>query len=825
MKLKGRISTLLLLGILALIVAFVGVTCVNQNIEMLGTEANLTALRIESGDVTDTASKVADPIPASVMDKEDLTANDLYGLDYDQPGTTIGWADIRVRNKETGKINGRLRPTVSKGARAQWGIGTRSTRPDLFYDTRVPATLDNDEYIYIRVASEDGETVNYYRFYAKLLSWTTNLQYIRITRKLADGSPDLVNPPREGKAGSNIHGKSAGASSWDKILGMPSDAQNTDGTPKFYTPLTFSIAQKEGQNVVVDVVTFDPNATVKYAVADNETTEPTNFKPTDQPLELEDQKYLYVEVTAENTLDKEYFRFTVSVGRLANIASLKFNGKDGKDVDIYGLGLPQTDWDTVGPGEYKTADQPQAGFGIKLVPDDPDAKIVYEKIANDAAGQPAAFSSTATIRFDNPQTLAIKVTSANSAVTMFYKVRVTNLAANILEHPKSAWYYSDKVVGGVSAEGNKPVVPLTVKLDRNPSGPLPYEYQWYEADSWYGIYGRHGTSIDEKNNIATVNGGPGQYFYLVQGDELPYSLKPDGYEAADWAKAPRAFNTWPSGTSDYYWADYNKGGEPMAWSLTGETGPSYLPPINWEDETITFYPGATTAETSYPIKPVPPKVNFFSGSTNESRYYWVKVTDPNNGLVVVSERALILTETEPKMDHFIFDLATLPKKNIVPFTKEGTAYDNIYKIDVKNYPFPADFNDKVEKFQVCIAHAQYFLPDGRPWTQNWTHGNFHMGMDDGSLIWYQNNMGANGGAIPLQAPHSSQGGLIKKPDWIGFTPSGDPAKGLPPPINAAGDLPKGIYSMNQDKYPAGVAQGYFAAFIELLEVRFQTPPP
>jgi hypothetical protein len=100
-----------------------------------------------------------------------------------------------------------------------------------------------------------------------------------------------------------------------------------------------------------------------------------------------------------------------------------------------------------------------------------------------------------------------------------------------------------------------------------------------------------------------------------------------------------------------------------------------------------------------------------------------------------------------------------------------------------------------------------------------------MGMDDGSLIWYQNNMGANGGAIPLQAPHSQQGGLSQKPDWIGFTPSGDPAKGLPRPVNAAGDLPKGIYSMAAtDPYPAGVAQGYFAAFIELLEVRFQTAP-
>jgi len=180
------------------------------------------------------------------------------------------------------------------------------------------------------------------------------------------------------------------------------------------------------------------------------------------------------------------------------------------------------------------------------------------------------------------------------------------------------------------------------------------------------------------------------------------------------------------------------------------------------------------------------------------------------------------------MDHFIFDLSILPKKNLIPFTKNGTAEDNVYKIDLKNYPFPADFEDKVSNYQICIAHAQYFLPDGRPWTQNWTHGNLHFGTDKGyqDLEWWHNNMGANGGSIPLQAPHSSKGGLTVKPDWIGMTPSGDPAKGLPPPVNkATGALPKGIYSMNAtDPYPAGVAQGYFAGFIELLEVRFSTAP-
>jgi len=816
MKIKTKTPVLLLM---VMVIAFAFIACVDQNVKLLGTEAELKVFKIESSGttvVTDTAAKVALPIPSSLMDKPDLSADDLYGVDYDQEGTNIGWVDIRVRNKETDKITGRLRPVVSQGAQAQWGIGTRTNRPYVFYDTRVPVTLDSREYIYVRVTSEDSKITNYYRFDANLLSWTTNLQYININN-------------REGKAGASVDGVSKGGSAWNKA-----------------SECSLSIGLQEGQNALVVPTTFDPKATVKYCVMANDTTEPTDFTPSDERLNISDQNFLYVEVTAENTLDKEYFKFKVSVGRIATIASFKLapDTNAAHDIDVYGLGLPQSTWATVGLGEYKTADQPAAGYTIKLVLDDPDASVVWEKIANDKAPEPATFNSAAKIRFDNSkdtanpgetisQSLAIKIKSANNVVTMYYKVRITNLAANIRTHPKSAWYYRDDIKNeGKSDDGKKNVAALTVELDR----PGTYSYQWYESDSWYGTYGRHGTSLDEKNNITTVNGGPGQYFYLVQGNEPPISLTPKGYTDDDWKLSPGAWKGGPD-PNTYYWADYSRGGEPMAWLVADSDGgktSTITPRIDWEDDTdnMIFY-GTPAQNNSFPKHPAPPKVYFFAGATCETRYYWVKVTDDVTGLSVTSERALILTETNPDMEHFIFDLSILPKKNIKPFTKNGTAYDNIYKIDLKNYPFPNNDVDKdgkgyfnPGKYQICIAHAQYFLPDGRPWTQNWTHGNLHFGLDDGSLIWYHNNMGANGGSIPLQAPHSSQGGLAVKPQWIGFTPSGDPAKGLPPPINDAGDLPKGIYSMDATKkYPAGVAQGYFASFIELLEIRFSTPPP
>jgi hypothetical protein len=754
------------------------------------------------------------------MDKEDLQPGDLYGLDPDQAGTDIGWVDIRVRDKDTDKIKGRIRTELSRGAHSTWGIGTRTTRPDVYYDTRVPANLDDAEYIYIRVVSENGETVNYYRFYAKLLSWTTNLQYVRIGE-------------REGKAGASVDGVSTGGSTWNHA-----------------SECTLSIAQREGVDAVVVAVPFDPNASAEYAVLDNDTTAPTNFTPSDQPITIGDQNFLYVRVTAENTVDQEYFKFKVSVGRIANIATFIFDdgtkNEDGsvKGIQIYSLGLPKSNWAEVGFGEYQTAKQPTTGYGIVLVPDDPDATIGYAKIANDAAAKPTFNAPSATkIKFTNTpdnkaESLAIEVKSANGLVTLYYKVRVMNLAATILKHPKAAWYYREDIRStGVHAEGKKAVAPLTIELDPPDKG--QYTYEWYEADSWYGIYGRHGTPLDEKNNITTVNGGPGQYFYLVQPNELPYNeggaagggrvgAGADLRNSDYWADLDKIYQT-AGGTAPNTWEEFGSQDDKyMAWTYDGpgQGTASITPRTDWKNHfsDMVLWHNHKTQNEAYPLRPEPPFVDFLSGATNESRYYWVKVTDTQTGLTVTSERALILTESDPKMIHFIFDLSILPKKNIIPFTKEGTAYDNIYQIDLKNYPWPSDINDLLPRFQICIAHAQYFLPDGRPWTQNWTHGNLHFGMDDKSMIWYHNNMGANGGSIPLQAPHAAQGGMTQKPDWIGFTPSGDPAKGLPPPVST-GNLPKGIYSMDaKDPYPAGVAQGYFAAFIELLEIRFSLPP-
>jgi hypothetical protein len=748
--------------VLAISLIFALSACVNQDVKTLGRGTDLLSLSI--GDtpvklVDDPATEMKegkpDPINTNEWERDDFV---LYGADF-------GWIAFK-ESKDL--VLQRVRATVSKGALAEWGVGTRATRPGYFSDNRVPMSFESDEYIYIKVTSEDKEVVSYYRFYTKLLSTVNELASIATGKRIAkaEGVP---------------------AGTWD-------EAQED----------VFSITTDEATNAEIEATTFDPNATVQFAGVTGDTTDPTaSFQPSSVRITLADQDLLYVKVTAENTVDSAFYKFRVNVGRMATIERLFFKDEavtyeeeSPNGDEIFGKGLASGTWASVGPGSYETADPAPAGYVITINPDDPDATYEYARIEDTGAPAPATFTYNKTtpgkVGFtDSGQALAIKVTAKNKDnagkdIVMYYKIKVDLLAAKIKTHPKSAWYMR-----------GAPAVALTVELDR----PGNFEYQWYEADSLYGFYGRHGMDLDEKNNVSFVNGGPSMYFYLVEPDSTDTN-------------------------SNEIWA----------WSLPGETTDSYTPATDWEDVfPIETVPGSE--KKPVPIPHTSHQINFVTGSTSEVRYYWVKVTNPQNGRFVISERAVILTETDPTMNHFIFDLSVLPNKNIIPFTtKKNDPYygDDPYKIDLKAYM--KDLNLDPSKFEICVAQAQYFLPDGRAWTQNWTHGDLHFGYDEGStkgaLTWWHNNLGANSGAIPLQSPHSSQGGLSEKPDWVGFKPSGDPDKDIPrnyatssngqPTADTTGGLPKGTYSGSA--YPAEVAQGYFCGFSKLMELRFATAP-
>ncbi|MDR2702477.1 MAG: hypothetical protein LBB72_08610 [Spirochaetaceae bacterium] len=726
-KNKLRIFTVLIVLTAAMLV-----TCVDQTVSYTS-EALLISLKI--GDEVATVS------------------NPITGIQWDSETYSLAGADRgRVAfNNEEAATNQRVRAVVNPGSRIEWGMGKLGVRPDYFYDPRVPIPLiDDGDHIYIRVTADDNETINYYRVFARYKYTVASLNSISIQTRVGKMEQEDVE-------GGDI--------------------------PENATGSKISITIGEAAAALVEAVTFDENATTKYAVVgeDADPPLPENFTAADVPLVIPDQGWLYVEVTAENTVAKSYFKFKADVGRLADIGTLTFKAGNAANQQfiIYGKGLPNADYSKVGSGDYSTADQPNDGFAFEIMPEDSEATVTYAKVPTSSNTTPV-FDTPEKLVFTDGEFLAIKVEAVNGGVVLYYKIKVSIVPANVKSHPKSAWYKR----GAVAA-------PLTVELDRAGS----FTYQWYESDSWYGIYGRHGTALDEKNNISYVNGGPDMYYYLAQPDGLAsYNMRQ------------------PAGAD-----------EPIAWKIDGATGTSYTPPTDWENVPVeverdgginNVFPYKPNLP-SYPGGGGPKKVNFITGSTSESRYYWCVATAPD-GRTVISKRALILTETNNKMDHFIFELSDLPAKNIIPFTvKQGDPY----RIQFPANYFPAGFDPR--KYEICVAIAQFFLPDGRPWTQNWTHGDLHFGYDDNSLTWWHNNLGANSGSIPLHAPHSSRGGLERKPDWVGFTPSGNPGLGLPPLDSATGELPRGYKPAG---YTTGIAQGYFCGFIELLELRFSTAP-
>lgn len=772
MKITRTTIFVFLAQLLALAVLCAGfIACVDQSVMPVGKEADLVSMTVGNVSVKEIPAAIA----SSIWDGD----SGIYSADFSSV----------FFNKESDITNARIRLKLSRDATAEWGIGSLSTRPGEFYNTKVPATFESDEFIYIKVTAGDKGKVNYYRFYTKVFSWVTDLASVKIRE-------------REAKV----------ATPTDKIEVITA----ADAASGMMGSLSVTIA--DSLNALVEAETFDPNATIRFGHIKGPGA--PEFKSVEERITFEDQDYLYVEVTAENTIDINYYKFRVSVGRMATIAHLILKNPT-KGFEIFGTGQPNALYAVATAGEFATAksDQPSGGFDVEITLDDPQGDYAWQIYTT----LPASMNSQTVLdkqkkAFNSKDYLVVRVHSKNGNVYNYYKIQVTLLAANITEHPKSAWYYrADVKSQGASDDGKHDVAPLTILLEGGNSG---YSFQWYEADSLFGFYGRHGMSLDEKNNISTINGGPDMYYYLSQPGIDQYG---------------NPIKTVNTDDPEYL--------EPLAWAITGATTDTYTPPIDWVDVPIKLPPGSTQNH-SFPYNPSKAtyhtgptdaqtpdggwptadrkNVNFVSGSTSEVRYYWVVAT--KDGLSVTSDRAVILTETNPKMENYIFELSKLPtRKNLSPFK----VLRELYQIPIEPGYFPPGFDPS--KYEICVAQAQYYLPDGRPWTQNWTHGDLHFGYTEGStsyhanddrlLTWWQNNLGANAGAIPLQTPHSAQGGLSFPPDWVGFAPSGDPARGLPPTVN--GKLPIGLKPAG---FEEGKAQGYFCGFIELMELRFATAP-
>ena len=768
------------IGIVVVMFAVLCSACETQYIDTTKPEAELVSLKIGNL-VMEGEGLIPKPVDNRDWDDEDF---DLYDEDK------FKFSVISFK-RESDLVNAWFEPTVSKGAKVKWGVANRTVRPNDFYDTRVPATFDEQDFIYFQVTSEDNEITNYYRFGTYMSSPVKELSKIKIAGREAD----LANPDK----------------TWNGDL---------------ITTGSLHITQDNAGKAEIEATPWDVRSSVRYAVTAYAANKANRVEPvfgTNNELAFNDQQFLYVEVTAENTLDINIYLFTVYVGRIATIKTLTFTNPAKGDFEALGKGTAKNDWtDNSGAGSFNSPHQPAAptGYTFAVELDEPNGKWQYAKLGTTIPSAEPAWidpqggnSGTPNLRFEHGEYLAIKIIPPNtkaSSPNYFYKIKIGNLAAEFTVQPKSAYY-------NVNAAN---VTALAFTLDRDLTDAT---YQWYEANSWYGGYGfdsmgrigHKGTTI-----IADPDFGKDDKSSLPVTDPLYYDVSAWHVSELDEKSNVSLHN----GGNQFYRLPHP--GKPIpgaSGTFSGKgSGVTYVPPVD---------------DTRKP---------FLSNFSNESHYYWVVITD-GAGLKATSERAVIVTEwgsiwnlgkdlNQPvDKKHYIIDLHAYETdsyglqdspRNAIPF-KDGSHRDE-YKIPVT---FPDDFD--IMDYSVFTAQALFFLADGREWIQNWTQGDIGFWAIDPDtkedkqvVLWY--NLTNDNATRGLQSSGNdpSGSGLSLIPTHIVIKPAGTKDINTMPPFqDGLEGRPGPTYDSVGRMQPQNTndAQGWFTPYIELSELRFEGP--
>jgi hypothetical protein len=797
MKLRITIASTVVAAMAVAVFALFS-ACESVSLEEVFPQAELLTLTI-----TTQANKVIEiaAIPAAIR-----------GEEWNDEEYIVGGADlglIPVKNAaETEEV--RLTVTASPGARVLWGTGRSGNRPDRFNDTRVRATFDTEEFLYVKVTADDGVTSNYYRFYSVLASPVKELAALAI----AGRDPNELTIKDEKGDDKKVRVATAAPS-----LEFLSDNINN---ASFRAQIDITRGEAR-DGAVVAATPQESNATIRYAVAASLAAARagtfSDFKETIRrvikdeqdkdiyqaydTLTFTDGNILAVEVTPANEEPANYYGFQITAGRMATIAALKFDGVEAK-----GIGTQAAQWGSVTPGTFASADQLSDGFKIDIELNDPDGLAEYALINTTGAGNPSTYGTAEKIRFNDKQALAIRVTSARGSVvgsidTRYYKVRIDLLATNFKQQPKSAAYTvtsHDLPLSTVNFEYkgaslseqrvlvtadsssivlDRAIEPLSVVFDREDTG---FSYQWYESNSWYGGYG-----FDRDGKIYG-DPGYGEGLTQAQRDLLGSGL--------DWDEK---FNiSIHNGGNNYYRLPIP--GRP----IPGETNPTYTPKIDAS------------------------KRPFNTGFSNSSHYYWVVVTDSSNR-VATSERATIVAEwsqlwyhgrpTGDKIEkkHHIVDLYAYMTPNAVGLRdnpRNETAFKAGNHADKYLIPmtFPLGFN--IQDYSVVTCQAKFYLADGRAWIQNWTQGDFGFAnaSKENLVLWYNltNDNATRGLSGSGNEPQGS--GLTVIPAYLVIQPAGTkPIKEMPP------------FNDNGQPVNNGDAQGWFTPYIEVVELRFEGP--
>jgi hypothetical protein len=308
-------------------------------------------------------TEIPAPVPQSVWGGAGF---DMLTVEDDQLGQAV-----------IGQLgNAQIVVAASAGAKVKYAV-TSFDRPENFQDGNV-ITLINNGYLCIQVTSEDGKTVNYY-----VLEVRTGNTLVALTGITVAGVEAALGTP-------NV--------AWNQALAG-----------------SVTLTGAAGNNAQVTVSAIpDANQTVKYA----KVTGPGQpvFGDT-KAFTFADGDFLYIEVTAENGINKTVYKIEVWVGRNTALSALSIG-----EVSISDYGTPAADLSEAIPGTGIFNAIEETPYTIAVTPADPDASASWAAANTDTA-EPV-FGTGPTVTIVNGGYLYVKVVAANGTTTAYHKIRV-----------------------------------------------------------------------------------------------------------------------------------------------------------------------------------------------------------------------------------------------------------------------------------------------------------------------------------------------------------------------------------------------------------------
>lgn len=493
----------------------------------------------------------------------------LFSLKYNDNEAIMGdavdkedWNTLNVANftsnYEEGKINisansvqnVEIKLDFSEGADAKFSAAVNgTTKPTAFPNVSGnKITLTNNQYVYVKVFTEDDEIVHYYRFaIAYVNKSTATLSSVTVAGKAATlGTPNAnVNSVTTGKISSLV------------------TADLTDAT------------------IAANPTSSNATAVIKV----NDATATAN------KFTLKDADVIVIEVTAEDGTTKLFYKIEVEYGRAATFSVLTVGGTP---IEAASWGTPAATWAGATEGTWVGTASAEAR-AIVATPA-ANAKVQYGVSATDT--EPTwADTGSAVISLNNY--IGVKVTSGNGNVVNIYKIKLTlsnNADLDPDQHTNSDTTPPTHTYGGVTATGNDagelgtpsnslPIstglgeVPVSHKFDNFPEEGIAVTAKTQEASATVafatGAVGAASTALTFTN--ATGDGV----------DKSATVLKPANATDILYVKVTAA-----DGTTVKYWAltlayiksGMIKYGKPTI-SLTDKTIDSL-----WDDPDLDVYP-------------------------------------------------------------------------------------------------------------------------------------------------------------------------------------------------------------------------------------------